>query len=310
MQSNVILHVQRHPYYGAAENAFNTINRDLEDYSHVFVECKPPEWRDQFYLYASSDISRRADMHVAYCGERLKFSNVKCAICYDMSAEEASKYVEHDGKTIVWDFGSLDKWDVSTRGDRPLYPMLDTDRISSLTGKITKPTVGVLYDPNVPGFNIDLIRLVADSLDENHRLIVTRPDCLYRDMAIEEMLKEPRKCEVISRPFTIGFDWQIESLCSIVVSDYSARPGTYGYMCATAMAMGKLLICDKMGQYARYSEDRVSAIHFDDWHSVPKYIAWAEAHRDKADKLRAAAMYHSYRQDKDPNLHYLREVIG
>lgn len=309
MQRNIILHVQRHPYYGAEENAFNTINKDLEDYSHVFVECCPPEYRDAFYLHSSSAISQRADMHVAYAGTRLEFHNVQAAIYYDLSKEEGDRYVSHDGKTIVWDFGSVDKYDVSVRDANPLYPMLDTDRISAITGKVTKPTVGVLFDPNVPGFNVDLIRLVADSLDENHRLIVTRPDCLYRDMGIEGMLAEPRKCEVISRPYVIGFDWQIESLCSIVVSDYTSTPGTYGYMCATAMAMGKVLICDKMGQYAKYSTDRVSAIHFDDWKTVPKYIDWVEKHPQKADKLRAAAMYHAYPQDKDPNLHRMRELI-
>lgn len=308
MNKYIILHIQRHPYYGAAENAFNTINKDMTDYSHVFVECNPPE-PDMFYLQSTSAISQRADMHVVYAGEKLKFENVQYAIYYDISKDDGDKYVEHDGKSLVWNFGSIDKYDISVFGDNALYPMLDTDRISSLTGKVTKPTIGILFDPNVPGFNIDLVKEVASSLDSNHRLIVTRPDCLYKDSGLSDILKEKYACEVISRPFVIGFDWQIQSLCSIVISDYSANPGRYGYMCATAMAMGKLLICDKHGEYAKYSKDRVSAIHFDDWHTIPKYIAWAEAHKDKADKIRAAGMYHSYKQDKDPNLHRLRGIL-
>lgn len=307
---HTILHIQRHPYYGAAENAFNTINRDLEDYSHVFVECNPPVEKDPFYMHAAGEISRRADYHVAYCGNKLRFDHVKAAIAYDMSIEEASKYVECDGPMLSWSI-EVDLLDpaLSVRGSSPIFPLLDTDRISAITGKVSKPTVGLLYDPNVPGFNIDLVKLVADSLDERHRIIVTRPDCLYKDTALPDILAEKHACEVIARPYTIGFDWQIESLCNIVVSDYSANP-CYGYMCATAMAMGKLLICDKAGEYAKYSVDRVSAIHFDDWHTVPKYIVWAEAHRDKADKIRAAAMYHSYKQDKDPNMHKLRELLN
>ena len=306
---HTILHIQRHPYYGAAENAFNTINRDLEDYSHVFVELYPPDEKDPFYMHASGEISRRADLHVACCGSRLKFDHVKAAIAYDMSAEEASLYVDCDCPIISWSIEvGLRNPVISVRGENPIYPLLDTDRISAITGKVSKPTTGMLYDPNVEGFNVDLVKLVAESLDEKHRLIVTRPDCKYKDTALPDILNGKYACEVISRPYTIGFDWQIESLCNIVVSDYSANP-CYGYMCATAMAMGKLLICDKEGDYAKYSVDRVSAIHFDDWHTVPKYIAWAEAHKDKADKIRAAAMYHSYKQDKDPNMHKLREII-
>ena len=207
-------------------------------------------------------------------------------------------------------FVELNEPDISVRADVPIYPMLDTDRISAITGKISKPTIGILYDPNVPGFNSDIINVVAESLDEKHRLIVTRPDCLYKDSKIPEILDKKYKCEIIQRPYVIGFDWSIESLCSIVISDYSLNPGTYGYMCATAMAMGKLLICDKHGDYVNYSTDRVSAIHFDDYNVIPKYITWAETHKDKADKLRAAAMYQIYNQDKDPNLHKLRGIIG
>ena len=307
---NIILHIHRHPYYGAAENAFNTINRDLEDYSHVFVECCPPKDPDTFYMHAAGEISRRADYHVAYSGTKLRFENVKAAIYYDMDKEDGDRYVEHDGKSIVWEIeNALISPTISVRGADPIYPMLDTDRISAITGKVSKPTVGILFDPCVPGFNIDLVRLVASSLDSKHRLLVTRPDCLYKDSGLKEILNGRYDCEVISRPYTIGFDWQIESLCNIVVSDYSANP-CYGYMCATAMAMGKLLICDKAGEYAKYSVDRVSAIHFDDWKTVPKYIAWAESHKEKADKVRAAAMYHSYRQDKDPNIHRIRELIN
>ena len=311
MNPNTIVHIQRHPYYGAAENAFNTINKDLGDYTHVFVELCPPEEKDKFYLHAVSDISRRADYNVTYCGNKLFFNHVACTIAYDLNREEIDGKVETDGKLITWEIErKLNEPDISVRADVPIYPMLDTDRISAITGKISKPTIGILYDPNVPGFNSDIISVVAESLDEKHRLIVTRPDCLYKNSKIPEILEKKYKCEIIQRPYTIGFDWSIESLCSIVISDYSLNPGTYGYMCATAMAMGKLLICDKHGDYAKYSTDRVSAIHFDDYNVIPKYIAWAETHKDKADKLRAAAMYQIYNQDKDPNLHKLRGIMG
>ena len=310
MSPNTIVHIQRHPYYGAAENAFNTINKDFGDYTHVFVELCPPEEKDKFYLHAVSDISRRADYNVTYVGNKLTFNNVLCTIAYDVNESEIADKVETDGKLITWEIErKLENPTISVNGDNPIYPMLDTDRISAITGKISKPTIGILYDPNVPGFNEELVKLVAESLDEKHRLIVTRPDCLYKDSTLPDILSQKYKCEIVQRPYIIGFDWAIESLCSIVISDYSKNPGTYGYMCATAMAMGKALICDKNGLYSNYSVDRVSALHVDSWQTIPKYINWLETHKPQADKLRAAAMYHSYKQDKDPNLHKLREII-
>lgn len=307
---NTILHIGRHPYYCAAENAVSTLVHKESDYSHVFVELCPPKEPDRFYLFSEGEIDRRVDLHVVYTGERLHFEHVQAAILYDLDEEDIAGKVEHDGRTICWEIDrKLKKPTIKAGGDDPVYPLINVDRLSTITGKVQKTTIGMLYDPNVPGFNEDLIRLVAESLDSTHRLLVTRPDCLYKGSGISDILKDKFKCEVVSRPFTIGIDSTLESLCSIVVSDYSANPGTYGYMCATAMAMGKLLICDKAGEYAKYSKDRVSAIHFDDWKAIPKYIAWAENNKLKVDKLRSNAMTHSDVHDVDPNIHKLRSYI-
>lgn len=330
MYRNRIIHVLKGPWYGACENAFNTINKELSG-THVYVDVSK-ELPDigSFREKSVREIQLRSDSYVRFVegsGPLDYSAEAAVVISYDIPYEELLRYVSFgSAKVIIWDFGSLSvpekeegyQFFSAITGKVPdsklLYPMIDIGRVSRLSGKPSKPTVGILYDPNVSGFDLSCVKNVVEVLDDTYRVLVTKPSSLYGDDVSElsDFLRSKTyKPSVSVLDFEIGFDWKYQSLCSVCVSSYK-EPGHYGYLCATGMSMGKLLICDKLGAYAKYSKDRVGAIHFDDPSEIGKYLKWAldPSHSDGVRKICAAAQYLSFVQDKDPNLYRLKDALS
>lgn len=302
---NEIVHVFDGPWYGPAENAFNTVNRDLPQFSHVFADISPlrPGFEpDGEWAAATAAVQQRADQHVVPT-DPSAYGRAFAVVVYGCS-DIPERAMPPSGRTVCWTFsGGLLSEMTATPWlggiGETVPPLLDYDRMIGLAGRVTKRTVGVFWDPHSEEPMGDVASSVLSSMKEGGRL-VTMP-CGIRPAD---------GVEVLERGWEIGFDWMYCPLCDAVVCRAGDR--AYPYLLACAMAMGKPCVAVSAGNrvpdFVRHAVTCLVAKGADE---AADMAAWLLRNPGKARRLGAAAQFSVASQDKDAGLMaFRRRVLG
>lgn len=303
-----IAHVFDGPWYGPAENAFNTFNKDLPEFSHLFVDVSP--LRDGFepdaeWCEATGAVQQRADQHVVPHGSMEEaLEGAYAAILYD-----ADVVVPDGVRSVRWTFDGRQA-DITavpwiSPGER-VPPLLDYDRLIGMAGRVTKPTIGVFWDPHSEEPLHEAARLALDAAPEGSRVVYTESGDVVGAGAGGIVAPEGR--EAVGKRWEIGFDWMYCSLCDAVV----ARAGDmrYPFLLASSMAMGKACVAVSAGgPLPPFVRDRVTCLVAGSCGEAASMAAWLLSRPEKARRIGAAAQFAVATEDKDGATLSLRRIL-
>jgi glycosyltransferase involved in cell wall biosynthesis len=299
---NEIVHVLDGPWYGPAENAFNTINKDLPQFSHVFADVSPlrPGFEPtEEWARATAAVQQRADQHVVPENGSV-YDGAFRVVVYGCRVPEAVQ--PPPGISATWTFsgGPADMTSVPWMegSGAPVYPMVDYDRLIGLAGKVTRTTVGVFWDPHSEEPMADVANAARSRMSEGR--LVTMPCAM-----------EPVDgLEILQREWEIGFDWMYCSLCDAVVCRAGER--AYPYLLVCSMAMGKPCVAlSSGGPVPDFVRHAVTCLVAKDADEAADMARWILSNPEKARRLGAAAQFAVASQDKDPNmLEFRKAVLG
>ena len=304
-----IVHVLGGPWYGPAENAFNTLNRDLSEFSHVFLDASAAEpgfepcsdWAE-----ATSEIQERADQHSVPTGDGV-FDRAFRVIVYGCRLPDRLNGMAPKGRTLNWTFDGAPMAELTATPymtpsglGTAVYPLIDYDRLIGLAGRVSKPTAGVVWDPHSESPLAAVAWSLSSSLPVSSRVVSV--DCGEES--------EGPGAELVRRPWRIGFDWMYCSLCDAIVAN--AGGTSYPFLLVSCMAMGKPCVAVfRGGNMPPWVKDRVNCLVARSDEEAVSMAKWLMEPRnsDKARKLGAAAQFSVADHDKDCNLKVLREVL-
>lgn len=300
-ERNEIVHVFDGPWYGPAENAFNTINKDLPQFSHVFVDVSPLRQgfeTTEAWARATAAVQQRADQHVVPENGSV-YDNAFRVIVYGCQVPE--RLLPPSSIAVTWTFSggllaemTATPWLGGT--GTPVYPLIDYDRLIGLAGKVTKKTVGVFWDPYTEEPMESVAQAVRSKLSDGR--LVTTP-C---------KMEEKDGLEILQREWEIGFDWMYCSLCDAVVC--RAGEKAYPYLLVCSMAMGKPCVAISIGNpVPEFVRHAVTCLVAKDADEAADMAKWILSNPEKARKMGAAAQFSVASHDKDPNLLAFRKVV-
>ena len=225
-----------------------------------------------------------------------------------------------------------------SHSDAACLPMLDVGRLSAMAAKSSRFTVGLFFDPVLAdgsgqssSIMLSMLKPFVDRLSSGEALPagsmrVVVPDCDAARRLVQGSSTDRSgiamvgDMELVIKPYRIGFDWMYGSVCDLVAYFPSKSRNEFGFLGASAMAMGKptsfyraeIGVRERTGCLpACVSESRknVSHMEFSCTAELCRQIRWVHDNPDKARLLSAAAQFHSFRFDKDCNLGIFREAV-